>query len=82
MPSPREMQSPRGCEREHLDQSPRFAEPPRTIVDLDILDANREAPEQVDRDFYRLRSQSRSSVCRNGPCASPASSLRSSPIVP
>jgi hypothetical protein len=41
---------PAGRKREHLDESSRLAEPPRTIVDLDTADANRETSEQVDRD--------------------------------
>jgi hypothetical protein len=38
------------CECEGLDERPGLAEPPGAIVHLDASNANREAPEHVDRD--------------------------------
>jgi hypothetical protein len=38
------------CECEGFDERPRLTEPPGAIVDLDASNANREAPEHVDRD--------------------------------
>jgi hypothetical protein len=45
------METPRGCECEHLHERARLAEAPRALVDLGAVDDDREAPEQLERDL-------------------------------
>jgi hypothetical protein len=56
------MQTPARRERERLHERPRLAQAPGAIVDLGAVDDGAETPEQLERDVYRSRSQSRSSV--------------------
>ena len=67
-------------ERQDLHEAARLAEAPDMLVDGLAVDRDGEVAEQAD--LYAARSQSRSSKCRSGPWLPPASSARSSPIVP